>query len=244
MEDITTQVSTPSAITQVRFHQLNEPVFCGTRLARVMGVWESKVIDGGSELLSWKSLAFNGTLPEGSHIYLYIETVDTKTDFVGDWIGPFMNTSNSVITYNGQYIKIRLVMVFDGDLETQYGYTAGVSGPIINWIKLTGITSSNAAKFYTRTFDLEFNPKYFLITAEETVPEGSIVRYAVTNVDTDDTSYYQYVDLNNITTLNTLPVTGNKLKVLIEMSGSSGEDIVIDEFAVMFGGEEQIGLNR
>jgi len=209
-----------------------------------MGIWDSKVIDGGTGLIKWHNLAFSGSLPEGAMLYMFIKNSATVAGLTGSWTGPFMNTSNSILTYTGRYLMVRMVLTQTGTVTPGYGYNPTAGGPIIDWLKITGITSGNASVFYTKTFDLDFNPRHILVTSESTIPTGSVIRFAVTNVDTVDTGYYQYINENEITLLNTLPVTGRKLKLLIEMSGESGSEIVVHEFAMMFSGEDQNELNR
>jgi len=85
-----------------------------------------------------------------------------------------------------------------------------------------------------------------VLTSESDVPVNSILRWGVANVDSVDLDDFQWVDENSMESLDLLAATGTKFKIVIEMSGSTGDVITVHEFAAMFGGEEygQIRLNE
>jgi len=244
MADITNKLTLDPAITKVYYRQLTEACFGGRKLSTVMGIWDSGIIDGENDLLEWKSVVYSGSFPDGTSMYLYVKNSDTTT-FGDDWGNPFRNHSSSMAEFDKRYLKVRLVLVFTGEPLQPYGYTPqNVTGPVVDSLLIKGVASGTASKFFTKTFDLEFSPRFFLISEESDVPEQSVLRYAVTNLDSTDASEYQYVTPNEITELTELSVTGKKMKLMIEMSGSSGEEIVVHEFAFMFSGDEQKELNR
>ena len=133
-------------------------------------------------------------------------------------------------------------MVYWGEYVVNYQYIP--EGPSINSIVLKGLLSATSSKFYTQTYDLDFNTQYILITAETDIPEGAIIRFGVTNLESTKVENYQFVELNRITKLNELSVTGKKFKLLIELSGNSSEEVIVHEFATMFSGSGQKTLNR
>ena len=135
-------------------------------------------------------------------------------------------------------------MQFSGEYTPGYQYTD--NGPLINSISLQCMTSQNSAKFFTKSFDLGFSPRHILVTSESDVPSGANIRYGVTNIDSTKEEMYQFFEPNTITELTQLPVTGQKIKILIEMSGSYGDPVVVHEFAVMFSdqNEKQVLVNQ
>ena len=243
MNDITSQLTLDSNIKKVYFEQFQTPIFFGNKIGTVIGIWDTDPLDGGTDLLVWQKAIFSAFKPDNSDVYIFISNTDTSTE-TPIWTGPFRNSETSVLSYSKRYFRIRVVLIQKGDLQYQYNYQEMPVGPYIESIKLSCVTSGSSAKFFTKTIEIGFNPKYILLTSETDIPEGSIIRYGVTNLDSINLDYYQFFDVNKITKLNRLPVTGEKLKIYIEMSGSSGEPIIVHEFAIMFSGDEQTTTNQ
>lgn len=242
MNDITSKVILPQVLTTASFHQMTVPIFGGSKLGSVIGIWESDIIDGTSTLLSWKQIVLSCTKPTNSDIYLFVSNQDTTTE-TQVWNGPYRNNLTSMLSFTKRYMKIRAILIQKGDLSYLYDYHSPI-GPSIDQITLKGVDSGTSSKFFTKAYEIGFSPVHILMTAETNIPDGSIVRFGATNIDTTDLSKYQFFNLNEITKLNKMPVTGQKIKLYIEMSGSSGESIVVDEFAIMFSGEGVDELNR
>lgn len=243
MNDITSQLNLDPHIKKVRFEQFQTPIFFGNKIATVIGIWDTDPLDGGSDILTWKKVVFSVFKPDNSDVYIFISNTDTPTESY-TWTGPFRNSETSLLSFSKRYFRIRAVLIQRGELKYQYNYQEMPVGPYIDSLSLSCVTSGSAAKFFTKTMELGFNAKYILLTSETTIPEGSIIRYGVTNLDSVNLDYYQFFDVNKITKLNKLPVTGEKLKVYIEMSGNSGDPIIVHEFAIMFSGDEQIPTNQ
>ena len=224
MENVT-NITIDPAITSVNFHQFEVPVFNVKRLGSVIGIWESDMIDGGEDLLAWKSVIFSCTKPEDSDIYVFVSNHDIITESA-TWIGPYRNTSTSMVEFTKRYMKIRAILIQRGVAQPGYGYNTSI-GPSIDSLTLKCVASGNASKFFTKVYETGFSPQRILMVAQTDIPEGSMIRFGVTNLDTLDLTKYQFFNLNEITKLNRLPVTGRKIKVYIEMSGNSGEQIVV-----------------
>lgn len=243
MNDITNNVTINSAITSVSFHQLESSVCFATKFNSVIAIWESDYLDGGEDLLLWKKITISSTSPEGADIYFFTSNSDSQIDS-SVWSGPYRNSEYTMSTLTKRYLKIRIVLIQKGELRYEYNYQTNPIGPYVDSITAQCVISGTASKFFTDVFDIGFNPKYILLTSETDIPEGAIVRYGVTNLDTTNTNYYQFFEKDKITKLNRLPVTGQKIKLYIEMSGTSGETITVHEFATMFSGTSQYLLNQ
>lgn len=243
MENITTLVNHDAAINQIQFHAFSESVFSSSKIGTVIGVWDSEILDGGETLLAWKKIILSCSKPENSDIYIFVSNSDNQTA-IDSWVGPYRNNETSIISLLKRYLKIRCVMIQRGDPQHDYSYNQNIIGPSVDSILVQGVISGTSSKFYTSVIDIGFSPKYILITSEANIPDGAIVRYGVSSLDTTNSDKYQFVSTNKIEKLNKIPVTGRKIKLLIEMSGGSGDPIVIDEFAVMFSGDKQIFVNK
>lgn len=243
MQNITTLIEHDADIKKVQFHALAEKVFSSFKLWTVIGIWESKPLDGGETLLAWKQILLSCTKPENSDIYLFVSNSDTTSE-EDAWIGPYRNDQTDIISLTKRYLKVRAVLIQRGVPQQDYGYNGNVIGPSIESIFVQCVISGTASKFYTSVIDLGFSPRYILITSESDIPDGAVVRFGVSSLDTIDSEKYQFISENKIVKLNKIPVTGQKMKLFIEMSGNSGDPITIHEFAVMFSGDEQIFINK
>lgn len=242
MTDLTQQLG-GSIFSSVIFKQFDHPVFSCQKIGKVVGIWDSDYLDGDDSLVAWKSIVFTCTKPQNSDIYIFISNNDQSNENPV-WIGPYRNNETILTPFTKRYMKIRAVLIFSGEYEPGYQYVT--NGPSIDSISLQCMTSENSAKFFTKSYDIGFSPKYILLTSEADIPSGSTIRYGVTNVDSTKEEMYQFFEPNQITKLENLPVTGQKIKLYIEMNASAGDPIIIHEFAIMFSDMEQAKyeLNR
>lgn len=243
MEIITNKIPIDSSIQKVTFHSISDTIHASMKIGKVIGVWESNFLDGSSSFLSWKKLIFTSTKYQNSDIYFFVYNTDSLLD-IPSWYGPYRNEETSLLDFKKQYIKIRFILVQSGEAHNQYNYSNLPISPSIDSLTIQGVISGTSSKFFTQIIDIGFLPKYLMLTSESDIPDGAIVRYGVTSLDTIDENFYQFFDKDKITKLNKMPITGNKIKLLIEMSGNSGDPIVIHEIATMFSGEKQIFINK
>ena len=243
MNDITQNIIIPNEIESISFIPCFTNIFSGIKFTSVIGIWESNFLDGSESFLTWKSISSSTTKYENSDIFFFISNSDELTT-QPIWNGPFRNSEISLIDYTKRYIKIRCVLKQSGDPQNGYTYGNDPLSPLINSLYIKSIISGTASKFYTRTIDLGFIPQHILLTSETDIPEGCIIRYGISSIDTIKSKYYEFFDANKIVKLSKLPITGNKIKLFIEMSGNSGNPIVIHEISTMFSGNGQIFVNK
>lgn len=241
-KDLTSQLGA-GIFQSVTFTQLTQPVFSAYKIGSVFAIWESDYLDGDVSLIAWKSIIMSAYKPAGSDIYLFIANADSNTEKPA-WYGPYRNNDTIITEFSKRYMKIRAIMLYAGEYTPSYQYST--TGPSISSISLQCMTSQNSAKFFTKSFELGFSPKYILLTAETETPPGASVRYGITNSDSTKEDVYEFFTPNKVVELTRMPVTGEKVKLLIEMSGSYGDPVVVHEFAVMFSDrdETQVELNR
>lgn len=229
-----------TGLTRANFHNLGREVWSAKRPGFVFGIWDSDVIDGTEYLLIWKAIEWTASLQsENDRIYVYTRTGDSEDLSSTLWEGPVSQS----ISESARYIQIRIVIL--GTVASIYQTYPGDNkiGPTIERMTLKGTTSATASLFYSKTFDLEFCPKSIILTAESDIPDGSILRFGVTSLDSVNPDDYQFIESNRTEYLDQLSVTGSKLKFLIEMSGNSNDEVVVHEFAAMFGGDENVKMN-
>ncbi len=223
-----------------KFTHIGSNVFGTAKTVRMIGVWDSDVLDGTEDLLIWKAIEWTATLQDPKdRVYIYTRTGDTK-NITGDWTGPVAKT----ISETKRYIQIRIVILGTTPIQAQYPtYQSDKIGPTIDQLTIKGTTSSTASLFFTKTYNIGFAPKSIVLTHESDVPNGSVLRFGVTSLDSVNLNDYQFIDPNKSIELNQLSVTGKSIKFAIEMSGNSNDEVVVHEFAALFGGDENTQLN-
>jgi hypothetical protein len=212
------------------------------KAVKIIGIWDSDVLDGTEFLLIWKSIEWTATTygPD-DRVYIFIRSGDSDDLSSVEWSGPVSES----ISHTNRYIQIRIAIVGTTPVDSQYPtYQSDKVGPTVDRIIIKATTSSTSSIFFSKTFDLGFYPKSIVATLESDVPEGSILRFGVTSLDSVNKEDYQFIDENRVVELDELSVTGRKIKFMIEMSGNSSDEVVIHEFAAIFGGDDNSKLNQ
>jgi len=245
--DIKSTQQLDSAISSASFTPIGEPIWDAKIPRTVIGIWDSPVMDGGEYLLGWRDVTYIASKHDGEYIVMYARTGATEDLSDVSWGDPSLNLETSISAHTDRYLQIRLMLVAKVYIPIYYTYSALPSGgPTINEMIITGVTSETASLFFTEAFELGFSPVSVVLTTESDVPVNSVLRFGVTNMDSVDLDDYQWISENDDVDLNMLAATGTKFKIVMEMSGSTGDTITVHELAAMFGGEEygQIRLNE
>ena len=245
--DLKATETTEAAITSATFTHIGEPIWDGVIPRTVIGIWDSGILDGSEYLLGWREVSYTATKHDSEYVVMYARSGNTDDLSNVSWGNPSLNPETDVSAHTGRYLQIRLVLVAKVYIPVYYTYGAEASGgPVISEMLITGVTSETASLFFTETFELGFTPVSVVLTSESDVPVNSVLKWGVTNTDSVDLTDYQWIDENSVEGLELLAATGTNFKIVIEMSGSTGDVITVHEFAAMFGGEEygQIRLNE
>jgi len=230
--------------SKVTFTNIGHEIYSAKKVTKVIGIWDSLVLDGTEYLLAWKNIECMYSLnAEDERVYIYTRSSDSQ-DMEGiEWSGPNLNDMFNLDS-NSRYIQLRIVILATYAVPSPYQtYQTDMIGPTVSQLKITGITSATSSLFFTKTFELGFFPKSIVLTSESDVPENSILRFAVSSLDSTSSDDYQFIDQNKVVDLDQLAVTGSRIKIMIEMSGNSGTPVVVHEFATMFSGDGQKSLN-
>ncbi len=227
MEQI--NITNNTGLNEVFFMQLEKPVFSTTKYNKVFGIWESEFLDGDGSLIAWKNIIINYFKTEDSDVYLFFSNNENKND-PPVWNGPYKNNEILLSLFKKRYIKIRIVIIdYKSNNDDQYNISTHVQSMFLQCLQ-SGISS----KFFTKSFDLGFTPHYFLFTSEEDVPPGAMIRYGLANIESNNIDKYHFFEKDKIIKLQETPISGNKVKILIEMLGTKGDPVIVHEFAVMF----------
>jgi len=240
MIDLTQKYSL-SGFKKADLIEAGSEIYGSFKAMRIIGIWDSDVIDGTEFLLIWKSIEWSATLYDSrDRVYVFMRSGISEDLSSEEWSGPVSES----IDFTDRYVQIRIAIVGTTPVDVQYStYQSNKVGPTVDRITIKATTSSTSSLFFSKTFDIGFYPSSIVATHESDVPEGSILRFGVTSLDSVDKRDYQFIDTNRTVDLNELSITGRKIKFMIEMSGNSSDEVVVHEFAAIFGGDSNGKLN-
>ena len=224
-------------VQSVRYDNVGEKVYSALKIQKVYAVFVSNVVDADEDLISWKDLSWVGQKIVNTDISVYVRSATSQASLQRTaWSGPYLNATTDISDFKDRYLQFAIVLTNTNISTMIY--------PIVRSVKVSYLSSDNSVKFFSKAFDLGFAPKHILLTYNGDVSEDSVVRFAVSGFDSVDINDYQYISPNKIQSLSELSTLSNKLKVMIEMVGDSGTLITIDEFALVFDGDQQLRLNE
>lgn len=210
-----------------------KPVLSAERIQRAVAVFESRPITAYSEVTSWKELSWSSSVPSGTQLYLYVRSAPTEEALAtAKWLGPLLNgIGESISSETGKILQFKLAMYSAYDAAGSVLKT-----PVISAVKASCYVKGASQEFYTTAMSLGFIPKHVLLTYNGTVPEGSLVKFAVSTVDSTNAKDYKMVDPNTVVGLEEVGKS-TFLKVAIFAVGNTEVPFIVDEFAVSVGGD-------
>jgi uncharacterized membrane protein YgcG len=235
-------------ITSVNFKYLNNKVYSAYQIEKLYGIFVSDIILANDYLIKWKEFVWYGDETQidssssseyeqpSTKVYVFIKTADTELGLnESRWIGPFLNKISDISNIGGRYMQFMVVLRNDG---------VPVDFPIISRIKLSYFSSESTVKFFTKSFEIGLIPKHILLTYNgQNITDNSVIRFAISPEDTNDTSKYLYIEPNKVESLSSIYFDSTKMKILVEIAGTTETQLSIDEFAIMFSGDKAYSVN-
>ena len=225
---VTSYTSSFNNITEVDFTFLGKKVYAAQQTESIYAAYYSPIIQTQDSIIKYNQAIWSETKDSNSEIWLYAKSANTNNGLsLTNWIGPFNNGKADLTSLTGEFIQFCFVM-------------KGIDGhwPSISAINIEYFIAKDAVKFFTKTFDIGFSPKNVVLTYNATTDSDTIIRFALTGLDTTDNSYYQYIQPNKIVSLTEWPFASNKLKVMLEFIGSTQINAAVNEFALIFAGDD------
>lgn len=224
-------------IKSINFNFLGNKIYSATKVQQIYGTFVSNVVEASEYFLKWNEITWDDNKDSESNIWMYVKTASTQEELqITAWSGPYIDGAITLSDQYGKYLQFCAVI--------RKKYNATIDFPKIGDIKLKYFTSETASRFFTRTFNIGFTPKTVVLTYNADTADDAIIRFAISGMDTADTSYYQYIDSNKIVELDSLTYLSDNIKVMMELIGTSETQVVVNEFALMFSGEEAFRINK
>ena len=214
----------------VYFYPKDNVVFSASKIYKIFAVFESPYIDGGDGFMSWNKFKINYEKFSNNEIYAYVRASNTSNNSNLVWTGPFLQQEYDISNLNKQFIQVRIVM------SCNY---LNVVSPILNSINISYFKLGSAEKFFTKTFDLGFKPKNIILTYNGTIPDSTIIQFAVSGKDSTDSKDFHIIDPNLVQDISKIPDLNDKIKIMIAGVGNKHIPFIIDEFSVMLSGDKQ-----
>ena len=218
-------------IEKITFINLGQKAYSALKFDEIVGIFSSNILDGGESIVKWDSFSFVGN---NDGIKIFVKNASSKLDLESSsWEGPYINKENKFNYFTKRYLQILIVIFDDGNKNGE-----------IESLNLTLISSQNTVKFFTKTFDIGFSPEHILISYNGTVSEDSVLRFAVAGDNTVDLGKYHFIEPNKIEKLSDFSLFSTNLKIMMEMTGNSKIPVEIDEFSLMFSGDDSVKINK
>ena len=234
INNVTSYITSINNIIEVDFMYLGKEVYAAQQINSIYASYYSPIIQTQNSIIRYNKAIWNEIKDLDSEIWLYVKSANTNDAIATvNWIGPFNNETADLSSLTGKFVQFCFIM-------------KGISGhwPTISSINIEYFVSQDAVLFFTKTFDIGFSPKNVVLTYNATVNNDTIIRFALTGLDTTDASYYQYIEPNKIISLTEWPFASNQLKVMLEFVGSSQIKATVNEFALIFAGEDGSNQER
>ena len=235
-----------SGLTSIYFDYYGNYVYGANQVGRLIGIFRSNIIYSDEKFIRWKSLILNTRKFDNTDVYIYIRSSDTADGInYMSWEGPFINHDNDISDYDGKYLQFMAVLINNGVPNQPVYY--GTSGyPIIDSIQVSFLSYQNAVYFFSKDFDVGFSPQQFFLTYNATMDNDSLLRFYLNPYGTNNLNDYKIINANKINDFRDISDLSNRMKLMVEMIGTSGVPIQLHEFSLMFSayGNNAKELNR
>lgn len=234
---IETQIT---GIASISYNYLGDKIYSASQYEKIYGVFVSSEIDAGINFLKWNQISWDSITDEFSKLYLFVKSSDTKGGLMhSSWSNVILSSPADISQFKGRYIQFMVLIKIDND---------NFSVPKVEKVNLSYFSKESSVKFFTKTFNLGFAPKHVLLTYNSNIDnienDDVAIRFAISGEDSVDTSKYQYINPNKIEKLSDIPKTSKNIKVMLEIFSSSEAQVIVNEFGLMFSGEDPLRINK
>lgn len=179
------------------------PFYSGERVTKEAGTYLSEIFNGTTGHVSWSRISWDGFIPEGSNMKIYIRVADFRSEIDSKPFTFEMDESQNNIDISflsGQYLQIKVELSTVSDMS-----------PYVSKIVVIN-NAGTASHFFTTTFPLPSNIKRGIISTEKITPVGSDIIIGISGNEANDFSQYQIVPESRVFSLDQ-DKQGNRLKI-------------------------------
>jgi len=210
-------------------------VHSANRQVRIVAVWDSPVLSPSVNFLRWNQIDWSAVTPNGTALKFWVRFSANLTEW-SEWQGPYLNATGEALPAGERHLQIRASLSGSG-WPAETGST-----PSLSRFTARCILAGESGSFYTAAFELGFVPTHALVTYNGEIPDGAVVRAAITAQNTADATQYLTVLPGEITSLDTLSNIEPRLKVMLQILGRRDVAINITGLAIAAIGPGQTKL--
>lgn len=179
---------------QFTFDSPNQQMYYSAdKIDEEIGIYTSEIFNGSNDMISWKSITWDSTEPDGTSVDIQIRSgVNEDTVADSDWSPNLVKNSGNFVSIShitDQYLQFRAILKSSvRDLS-----------PALRSITIRNITAQSS-HFFTTNFALPSRPIKGLLTSNTFIPISADVVFGINTNDTTDFGDYQIIEPNRLFT--------------------------------------------
>jgi len=206
---------------------------------KITAIFKGPVINIHNDFGFWKELIWDEIKPNGSEVTIFLRSATTEDGLLEQpWIystssiigesGTITRSLNNV-GLKGNYLQIKIEMQVDVK-----DITPSVTNVTLKY------STKNSSYFFTNKFtiDLEDSAKKGLLTASISQPANTEIQFGISSENTVDWNKYQIITPDKF-----FDMDNKEFRVGIKFTSYDESLPVVNEFAILAGGEVLKGLN-
>ncbi len=169
----------------------NRVFFSGNQIDEEVGIFESEILNGSNDLVSWQSISWESIEPDGTSVNVQVRSGITEDDITdSDW------SANVVTGVNGE---ASLEHITDQYLQFKVILTSTIRdlSPSLSSVTIRNLTSQSS-HFFTTNFVLPSRPIKGLLTSKTYMPVSSDVVFGINTKNSTDFGDYQIIEPNRL----------------------------------------------
>lgn len=178
---------------QFSFNSPNKQlIYSGDRIDEEVGIYTSEIFNGSNDLVSWKSIQWETSEPNGTSVSIQIRSAATESEVADeDWTTLESTIKNVRIDFiTDQYIQFRVL------LKSRTRNTS----PSLTSVTLRNITAQSS-HFFTTNFMLPSKPIKGLLTTNTFIPVTADIIFGINTNNSVDFADYQIIEPNRLFTV-------------------------------------------
>jgi hypothetical protein len=212
------------------FNGYKDKIYSAIYYESLYGIFTSEILEAKSDIIRWNNISFQVELDDFSSIYLFVASSDTKTQFSKkEWEEIPINKTKNISHLKGKYLQFMIIVKCD----INFGII-----PLIKNINLSYFSKDQSVRFFTKSFMLKNKPEHVILTYNAEKNDDSIINFAISGEEFPSIKSYQYIEPNKVNYLDEISKKSNRIKVMVEIVGTSEMQIKLHEFSLMFSSED------
>lgn len=168
-----------------------ESFFSANQIEEEIGIYISEVFNGSNDLVSWRTITWSSTEPQGTTINIQIRSSSTEDGILSaDWSDNLEKDDTGIVSLEhitSQYLQFRAILSSE---------VRGLS-PSLSSITIRNLTTQ-ASHFFTTNFVLPSRPIKGLLTANTFIPVSADIVFGINTKNTTDFGDYQIIEPNRL----------------------------------------------